>query len=239
MPKVDEKDLQGFLPNLKGLVEPRVEQKLYEAFRRLYDILNLRLANQNKLVDDKIKALLTTLDTKQADLTSLIGSLSQPLVGDTTVDNVLQSIVSSNGELIADKLNANGTILDIDSIIEGEFLRRTGNLIKSGTPVGTTTLAEGTLNNVEDIIYTTPINHRTKLRHLFLYNNSAGTLHVNILAKDPSNNPIFNIDFDMISLEKRLETLNIILPANYTFRGFSSIVGAIEYTLFGIEEPLI
>lgn len=237
--KITEKEIQGLLPNLKGLVEPRVEQKIYESFRRLYDILNFRLANLDKTIDTKLQAVLATVDTKQNELTSLIGSLSQPLVGDDTIDNVLQSVVSSNGELIADKLNANGTILDVDSIIEGEFLRRIGNAIKSGVPVGTTTLTEGTLNNVEDIIYTTPANHRTKLRHLFLYNNSAGILPVDILAKDPSSNIIFADNFNMASLEKRLETLNIILPANYTFRGFSSAIGAIEYTLFGIEEPLV
>lgn len=259
--KISEKEIQALIPNLKGLLDPKIEMRIDQAFRRLYEIMNLKLEDQRKSFELKIQSIYSDIIREQNKLTGLIGSLSQPVVGSSTPDLILQSVVSSYGPqspnhflagpvpsfrqitqadlppLIASQLNADGTILDVNQIIDGEFLRRTGNTIVSGVPVGTTSLAEGTLPNAEGILYTTPVNHRTKIRNVLLFNNSAGSLVANILAKDTIGNTIYTDNFNLLSLEKIVITLNLILPFNYTFRGFTSAVGAIEYSIFGIEEP--
>lgn len=235
---------KGLLPNLKGLpdVDPRLTMRIEESFRQLYEIINYRF----NLLQAALQKYTDTKVANQAnELSSLIGNLSQPLIGSDSVDPVLQSVASFPikqtdlpTDLIATKLNADGTILDVNSILDGEYLRRTGNTIVSGTPVGTTTLVEATLPIAEEVLYTTPVGHRTKIRHVLLFNNSAGALDADVLAKDPANNPIYNDNENLASLQKVILTPNIILPANYTFRGFTSAVGAIEFTIFGIEEPL-
>lgn len=266
MTKLTEKEIQGILPNLKGLpgLDPRAETRIEQAFRRIYEIMNFKLEEQRKSFESKLSSTISDLQSKQNQLTGLIGSLSQPLVGSSTPEIVLQSVISSYGPqspnhflagpvpsfraitqadlpaIIASQLNANGDILDIDTLIAGEYLRRIGNTIISGVPVGTTNLAEGTLPNAEGILYQTPINFRTKIINVLLFNNSAGALVANILAKDDMGIliPGTNLNFNLASMEKVIVNLNLILTENYTFRGYTSAIGAIEHTIFGIQEPL-
>ncbi len=259
---ISEKELQALIPNIRGLIDPKVEFRLDQAFRRLYEIMNLKLEDQRKSFEMRLQTIYSDIIKEQNKLTGLIGSLSQPLVGGSTPDLILQSVVSSYGPqspnhflagpipsfraitqsdlppTIASQLDADGTILDIGPLIDGEYIRRTGNTIVSGVPAGTTNLVEGILPNAEGILYTTPIDHRTKITNVLLFNNSAGALVANVLAKDPLNNIIYTDNFNLASLEKIIITLNLILPFDYTFRGFTSAIGAVEYSIFGIEEQL-
>lgn len=260
--KLSEKDLQGLLPNLKGLpgIDPRIEFRLTEAFRRVYEIMMLKLREQEKTFEDKISNL---LKLNKNEIESLRSLLAQPLIGSSEHDTVLQTVISSYGPqspnhflagpipsfraitsadlppIIATKLDANGTILDINDIKEGEYLKRIADTIVSDLPTGTINLREGTLDDVEANLYTTPNDNKTKMRHILLFNNSAGALTATIKARNAANIQFYTNDFPLASLEKILITLNLELLEDYKLNGFTTVEGAIEYSLFGIEEPTI
>lgn len=260
--KLSEKDLQGLLPNLKGLtgLDPNAQMRIEQAFRRVYEMMMLKLREQEKNFEDKINKL---GNLHKDEIDSLRSLLAQPLIGSTEPEQILQSVVSSYGpqspnhflagpipsfraitaadlpNIPATQLNADGTILDVNTITDGEYVKRVGNAIVSGFPVGTTNLKEGTLDDAEANLYITPLNFKTKMRHILLFNNTAGALTATIKARDAANVQFFTQDFPLLSLEKIIVTLNLILPFDYKLNGFTTVEGAIEYSLFGIEESTI
>lgn len=259
--KLQEKELVGLLPNLKGLagIDPRAELRITEAFRRVYEIISLRLREQEKNFENKLSAL---SKLHKDEINSLRSLLAQPLIGSTEPEQVLQSVISSYGpqspnhflagpipsfraiteadipNIAASQLNANGTILDVNDIQIGEYLKRIGNTIVGEFPSGTTNLREGILDNVENNLYTTPANNKTKIRNILLFNNTAGALTATIKARDAANVQFFTQDFPLLALEKIIVTLDLILPQDYKLNGFAS-AGGIEYSIFGIEESII
>lgn len=266
--KITEKELQGLLPNLRGLpnIDPRVDTRINEAMRRVYEFFLVKLNEQEKDYENKLKQLADIMETKFNNISNLVGVLTTPLVGSGNNDPILQSVVSSYGPqspnsflagpapsfraiTLADlppgipagpatQLNANGTILDVDDILAGEYLKRVGNSIQSDFPVGTTNLGDGTLPNAEGTLYTTPALTRTKIRTIILYNNTAGALTAHLIIKDNAAAVVWNNDFPLLSGERIAVTLNIKLDAAWILNGYTSAVGAIEYSIFGIEEPL-
>lgn len=260
--KLQEKEIQGLLPNLKGLagIDPRAELRITEAFRRVYEIISLRLREQEKNFENKLSAL---SKLHKDEVNSLRSLLAQPLIGSTEPEQVLQSVISSYGPqspnhflagplptfraitqadlppVIASQLDANGTILDVNDIQIGEYLKRVGNTIVGEFPSGTTNLTEGILDGVESTLYTTPADNKTKIRNILLFNNTAGALTATIKARDAANVQFFTQDFPLLTLEKIIVTLDLILPQDYKLNGFADAAGGIEYSIFGIEESII
>jgi hypothetical protein len=95
---MNEKDLDKLMPNIRGQVPEKVERELYLAFRRLYEYIDVALNRIHTELSEEIKSGELSSD----DLNSLIGAFSQPLVGSSTVDPLLQSIIQSFGPQAAD-----------------------------------------------------------------------------------------------------------------------------------------
>jgi hypothetical protein len=162
--KISEKELQGLIPNIRGLVDPKVETRINEAFRRVYEYMLLKLDEQGKSYQDQIKSLQDASAGVNQQLNTLVGAYSQPLIGGTP-DPLLQNFSSqfgpqnvnhflggpepkfrpiTSGDIStavaglpakpANQLEAEGTILDVNLINDGEFLKRVGSTVVSGNP---------------------------------------------------------------------------------------------------------
>lgn len=84
------------LPDLKGLVDPKVELRLSRAFNDLNNII----AQNQIAAQKKIDALQAQVDaTKQTtdNVNGLIGILGQPLVGSSSSDPFVQQLASVSG----------------------------------------------------------------------------------------------------------------------------------------------
>lgn len=266
--KITEEELKGLLPNIRGLVEPRAEQRLYEAFRRIYEFMIFKLTEQQKDFDNKIASIASSANTNINNLinaNSLVGAYSQPLVGGGKADPVLQSIVSSYGSqppntflagplpsfralTLADlpaipatpatQLDADGTILDVNTIAPGEYVKRIGNTLVSGFPIGTNNIGEGIMPVIEGILYTVPVGYKTLFRILILDNISGGALNVNIRTTDDLGVTIYSNVFPVAAGTTVNLILNLILQENHTIRGDTTIGGAINYSIFGSQESI-
>jgi hypothetical protein len=99
-------DIEGLLPKLTGLVEPRVELQLHIAFRRLYEYMNYKLKEYQKAMIAQTAKSSEDIQASQNEFNSLIGVLSNPLVGSSVQDPLLQSIVQSFGPQAANSVFA-------------------------------------------------------------------------------------------------------------------------------------
>lgn len=88
---LDNNQIEGLLPDLNGLVDPRAETKIYMAIRRIYEYFTKQLMDQQALLEKKI----ATSVPDQTNLNDLIGIFAQPLVGSSVKDPVLQTILQS------------------------------------------------------------------------------------------------------------------------------------------------
>lgn len=104
MPK-ENRDIQAYLPDLRGLIDARAETKLYAAFSRMYDYFQNEL---KKLRDENQELLNINLAKQSRDFTAFVGAYAQPLPGGVD-DPVLQSIVNSFGEQDPNKVFAGPT----------------------------------------------------------------------------------------------------------------------------------
>lgn len=262
--QIPDDKLPELIPDLHNLVDPKVEQRLYEGFKRVYEIIVFKFNEQKKDFDKRLTEIAAVANTSVNN--ALIGAYSQPLTGSGIVDPVVQPIGSSSygpqlpntflaGPIpsfrqitLADlpaipsgpatQLNADGTILDVNVILEGEYIKRVGNTLVSAFPIGTTNLGEGTLANVETTLYTVPAGYKTLARILILTNNTGGTLTATIKARNAVAAQIYTNDFPVLAGQTIKLILNLSLDAAFTLTGFTSVAGSIDYTIFGSEEPL-
>ena len=146
------------VPDLQGLVSPQVQLRIEAAFRRVYEYFEFLLAQQKQENESKLKQ---ATQTQLSDVNSLIGIFSQPLAGSQVTDPLLQTVMQEFGPQApnnvfagpiptfrpltladlpplvagpADRLDANGTILDVNVINDGEYLKRQGATVVSGNP---------------------------------------------------------------------------------------------------------
>lgn len=242
--KFTKEEIDGLLPNIKNLVDPKVEQRLYEAFRRVYEIMLFRFEEQQKDFDRRLRQLAELINT---NTNNLVGVFPQPLAGSSSADTELQSIVGSFG---APELNTflAGPIptfkpisisnLGLEGIGQGEYLKISGSAVVGGFPIGTSNLIEGVMPTVEGILHTIPANHRTLFRFLVLENVSGGSLDVNIKTRTSGGAIIYTNTFTVGAGAQINLILNLILEENQTIRGDTTMAGVINFSIFGSEEPL-
>lgn len=242
--KFNKEDIDGLLPNLRNLVEPRVEQRLFEAFRRVYEIMLFRFDKQQEEFDKKLREIAELANT---NLNNLVGVFPQPLAGSPSADPKLQSIVGSFGSpeentFLAGPIPTFKPIsladVGLSGIDSGEYLKKSGDNIVGGTPIGTTNLAESVIPTVEGILYTVPPGYRTLFRTLVLDNTSGDALDVNIKVKDGSSAEIYSNMFTVGAGSSISLILNIVMEQNFTIHGSTTAVGAINFAIFGSQEPL-
>ena len=237
-------DIDGLLPNLRNLVEPRVEQRLFEAFRRVYEIMFLRFEQQQKDFDARLNRLAEAANT---NINNLIGVFPQPLAGSPNADPELQSIVGSFGSpefntFLAGPIPTFKPIslsdLGLSGIEQGEYLKVSGGVIVGGFPIGTTSLADGIVPTVETILYTTPAGSKTLFRILILQNNSSSPLDVNVKTKTIGNVIIYSNTFTVPASDKLNLILNLIIEAGQTIRIDTTVADTVSYSIFGSQEPI-
>lgn len=241
--KFTKEDIDGLLPNLRNLVEPKVEQRLFEAFRRIYEIMFLRLEEQEKDFSNRLKELEGMINT---NLNSLISVFPSPLAGSSSADPQLQSMVGSYGSPTPNTFLAGPvptfkpiSLVDIASgVADGEYLKTSGGNIIGGFPAGTTNLAEGVIPTVEGILYTVPVGNKTLFRTLILDNTSGAAANVNIKVKDDVGATIYSNAFAVGAGASMNLVLNIVMEQNYTISGDTTIVGVINYSIFGSQESI-
>lgn len=106
--KISERELQGLLPNLKGLsgIDPKAELRITEAFRRIYEFMFLKLNEQQNEFNKQLRVIEETRVSGQKEVTGLIGIFSQPLAGSNQSDPLLQNLIQSFGPQAANSFFA-------------------------------------------------------------------------------------------------------------------------------------
>lgn len=140
-------DFEGLLPNLLGKLDPKVETEIYRAFRRVYEYISARHAEQYREFEKKLEGNKLT----QEDINGLLRLFGTPVMGSETSDPLLDNIMLTFGPqnpihffagptpsfraitladlpaipaAAASQLDADGTILDVNIIANGTFLKR-------------------------------------------------------------------------------------------------------------------
>lgn len=91
------------IPDLKqGNLDPHSETELHQAFQRIYEYIDAIIKDSIRELEEKIKVG----DLISIDYNTLIGIFSQPLAGSSTTDPLLQSILQSFGNQLANTIFA-------------------------------------------------------------------------------------------------------------------------------------
>lgn len=246
--KFSKEEIDGLLPDLRNLVEPRVEQRLFEAFRRVYEVMSFRFEEQQKEFDKRLQAVINLANSNTntvVQLNNLVGAFSQPLVGGTQ-DPLLQSVVGSYGPQSPNTFLAGPipsfrpiTLADLPiNIEEGEYAKMSGGNLIGGFPVGTTNLAEGIVPTVEGVLYTVPINNKTLFRTLLLENVTGAPLDVDIKVKNNLAVDVYTNTFTVPNGPPMILVINFVMDENYTINANTAAAAAVNYSIFGSQEPL-
>lgn len=115
------------LPKLTT-IDPKDETELYQAFKRIYEYVDSIIKDKLDEIEKKITA--GTIAPK--DFNSLLGVLSQPLVGSNVTDPLLQSIIQSFGPQSANMVFA-GPTPSFRSLLTADIPNLSGAKITSGT----------------------------------------------------------------------------------------------------------
>lgn len=115
------------LPELK-MLDPKAETEIYQSFKRVYEYIDSVIRTKLNEIETKIKAGTVAPE----DFNNLIGVLSQPLVGSSITDPLLQSIIQSFGPQNANHVFA-GPSPSFRSLVAADIPNISGAKITSGT----------------------------------------------------------------------------------------------------------
>jgi len=122
-----DETFKRLIPDLRGLIDPKAEQRIFLAFTQMYNYYDQMIREQQKTFDSKLATQAATIEKQSA----LLNSFATPLIGVTNPTNPLATLgVGTITKFTADPsaiftvTNANGptTALSIKVQVKNKFL---------------------------------------------------------------------------------------------------------------------